>query len=210
MQLFTGEPVRSSRQRQGSGSAGYWKASNIRPSLAEAMHRCKASILLMFFGSSTWARTRDLLINRPPLDLRANPHERSVFGEGTANTSCPFHLKKAWDSRGTSSSGTTREQRHRQAKSWTQRWPSAPVAKLRELPSQDDLVSTSGSAPGCHELVASDAFLDCRRTWSQARLGVASSASANLRIEGSHRRPRQQGVVDGVRVLKVESRHNGG
>ena len=46
-------------------------------------------------GSPTWARTRDLRINRPPLDLAANPHECSLFWVRASNISCPFHPKKA-------------------------------------------------------------------------------------------------------------------
>ena len=49
------------------------------------------------FGSPTWARTRDLRINRLPLDLAANPHECSLSGGRASNTSCPFHLRKAWE-----------------------------------------------------------------------------------------------------------------
>ena len=49
------------------------------------------------FGSPTWARTRDLRINRLPLDLPANPHERSLAGVRASNISCPFHLRKAWE-----------------------------------------------------------------------------------------------------------------
>ena len=49
------------------------------------------------FGSPTWARTRDLRINRLPLDLAANPHECSLSGVRASNISCPFHLRKAWE-----------------------------------------------------------------------------------------------------------------
>ena len=49
------------------------------------------------FGSPTWARTRDLRINRLPLDLPANPHECSLSGVGASNISRPFHLRKAWE-----------------------------------------------------------------------------------------------------------------
>jgi len=45
-------------------------------------------------GSPTWARTRDLRINRLPLDLPANPHECSLSGVRASNISCPFHPRK--------------------------------------------------------------------------------------------------------------------
>ena len=51
--------------------------------------------LLSLFGSPTWARTRNLRINRLPLDLPANPHECSVSGVRTSNICCPFSLRKA-------------------------------------------------------------------------------------------------------------------
>ena len=51
--------------------------------------------LLSLFGSPTWARTRDLRINRLPLDLPASPHECSVSGVRTSNICCPFSLRKA-------------------------------------------------------------------------------------------------------------------
>jgi hypothetical protein len=47
------------------------------------------------FGSPTWARTRDLRINRLALDLPGNPHECSLSGGRASNISCPFHLRNA-------------------------------------------------------------------------------------------------------------------
>jgi hypothetical protein len=81
------------------GSMTHWilEASNILAGMKKASHLCKALIFLAFFGSPTWARTRDLRINRLPLDLHANPHECSLSGVRASNISCPFHLKKAWE-----------------------------------------------------------------------------------------------------------------
>ena len=39
--------------------------------------------------------TRDLRINRLPLDLPANPHECSLSGVRASNISCSSHLRKA-------------------------------------------------------------------------------------------------------------------
>ena len=51
----------------------------------------------VILGSPTWARTRDLRINRLPLDLPGNPHECSLFGVCVSNKSRPFHLRNAWE-----------------------------------------------------------------------------------------------------------------
>ena len=46
-------------------------------------------------GSPTWARTRDLRINRLAVDRPASPHECSLFGVRVSNTSWPFRSKTA-------------------------------------------------------------------------------------------------------------------
>ena len=77
--------------RQGNG-CGYGFTEYLREKGLASLQGLDS---LSLFGSPTWARTRDLRINRLPLDLPANPHECSLSGVRASNKSRPFHLRKA-------------------------------------------------------------------------------------------------------------------
>ena len=93
---FQRDTIAFSRGLDVSMSTGYWKLP-----IFSGKEKGPASLqgldFPILFGSPTWARTRDLRINRLPLDLPGNPHECSLFGVLSSNISCPFHLRKAWE-----------------------------------------------------------------------------------------------------------------